>query len=465
MGLNRIEGRVMQKTLFDKIWDKHVIVTKDDKDLLYIDLHLIHEVTSPQAFEGLRLKNRKLRRPDLTFATMDHNTPTIAAHRRKIKDPLSAEQLNSLAKNCREFGVTLFDMDSDKNGIVHMIGPELGLSLPGKTIVCGDSHTATHGALGAIAFGIGTSEVEDVFASQCMWQTKPKKMGVKVTGQLASNVFAKDIILKLIAENGVSFGTGYAIEYYGDTIEKLSVEERLSLCNMSIEAGAKFGMVKPDQKTLDYVENREYTPQGEDFLVFKDSIKELYTDDEKLFDKIVTLDVSNLKPQVSYGTNPAMTVDIDQVFPEIKSSEDKTAYQYMGLKPGMKAADIPVEMVFIGSCTNGRINDLQIVAQVMRNKKVADNIQCVIVPGSMQVLKKAEQDGLVEIFKEAGCEVRMPGCSYCLAMNEDRVAPGIHCASTSNRNFEGRQGDRSRTHLMSPYLAAKTAIEGRISLG
>ncbi|HHT24724.1 MAG TPA: 3-isopropylmalate dehydratase large subunit [Clostridiaceae bacterium] len=455
----------MQKTLFDKIWDKHVIVTKDDKDLLYIDLHLIHEVTSPQAFEGLRLKNRKLRRPDRTFATMDHNTPTIAAHRDVISDPLSAEQLKSLADNCAEFGVTLFDMESEYNGIVHMIGPELGLSLPGKTIVCGDSHTATHGALGALAFGIGTSEVEDVFATQCMWQTKPKTMGVKITGKPADNVFAKDIILKLIAENGVSFGTGYAIEYYGDTIENMPVEERLSLCNMSIEGGAKFGIIKPDQKTLDYIEGRLYTPQGEEFEIFKESISDLYTDDESLFDKIIILDVTDLKPQVSYGTNPAMTVDIDSKFPEIKSPEDQTAYEYMGLKPGMKAADIPIEFVFIGSCTNGRITDLRIAAEVMRNKTIADNITCVVVPGSMQVLQQAEQEGLVDIFEEAGCEMRMPGCSYCLAMNEDRIAPETHCASTSNRNFEGRQGERSRTHLMSPYLAAKTAIEGRISLG
>lgn len=454
----------MQKTLFDKIWDQHVIVSKDDKDLLYIDLHLIHEVTSPQAFEGLRLKNRKLRRPDRTFATMDHNTPTVLEHRDFIEDPLSAEQLKSLADNCAEFGVTLFDMESEYNGIVHMIGPELGLSLPGKTIVCGDSHTATHGALGAIAFGIGTSEVEDVFATQCMWQTKPKNMGVKITGVLPDNVFAKDIILKLIAENGVSFGTGYAIEYYGDTIENLSVEERLSLCNMSIEGGAKFGLVKPDQKTLDYIADRKYTPKGEDFEKFKESIKDLVTDDESLFDKIIKLDVTDLKPQVSYGTNPAMTVDIDQPFPEIKSVEDQTAYDYMDLKPGMKAEEIPIEFVFIGSCTNGRINDLRIAAEVMRDKKIAENISCVVVPGSMQVLQKAKEEGLLEIFEQAGCETRMPGCSYCLAMNEDRVTAGSHCASTSNRNFEGRQGERSRTHLMSPYLAAKTAIEGRISL-
>lgn len=452
------------KTLFDKIWDKHVIVTKDDKDLLYVDLHLIHEVTSPQAFEGLRLKNRKLRCPERTFATMDHNTPTIAEHRETIADPLSYEQLNSLEKNCEEFGVTLFDMNSEYNGIVHMIGPELGLSLPGKTIVCGDSHTATHGALGAIAFGIGTSEVESVFATQCIWQTKPKKMGVKVTGKLPDNTFAKDIILKLIAENGVSFGTGYAIEFYGEAIENLPIEERLSLCNMSIEAGAKFGIIKPDQKTIDYIEGRIYTPKGLDFEDYKKSIENLYTDSESLFEKIVTLNVSNLKPQVSYGTNPAMTVDIDQAFPEIESAEDRTAYQYMGLKPGMTAQDIPVEFVFIGSCTNGRINDLRIAAEVMRNKRISDQVQCVIVPGSMQVLKEAKSEGLVEIFEQAGCEMRMPGCSYCLAMNEDRIEAGTHCASTSNRNFEGRQGDRARTHLMSPYLAAKTAIEGRISL-
>lgn len=450
------------KTLFDKIWDKHKIVSEDDKDLLYVDLHLIHEVTSPQAFEGLRLNNRKLRRPDLTFATMDHNTPTIPEHRENVLDPLSREQLCSLEENCREFGVKLFDMSSENNGIVHMIGPELGLSIPGKTIVCGDSHTATHGAMGAIAFGIGTSEVENVFATQCIWQTKPKNLGVKVTGKSSANVFAKDIILKLIADNGVAFGTGYAIEFFGEAIEALNVEERLSLCNMSIEAGAKFGLIKPDQKTLDYIEGRPYAPQGDDFEQYKKDIEDLFTDSEQAYDKIITLDISDLKPQISYGTNPAMTVSLDQPFPQIETTEDTRAYQYMGLEPGMTAAQIPVEFVFIGSCTNGRINDLRIVAEIMQDQVIADNITCVIVPGSMQVLKQAEAEGLVDIFKEAGCEMRYPGCSYCLAMNEDRVEPGVHCASTSNRNFEGRQGEGSRTHLMSPYMAAKTAINGRI---
>lgn len=451
------------KTLFDKIWEKHRIVHQDSKDLLYIDLHLIHEVTSPQAFDGLRINNRKLRRPDLTFATMDHNTPTIPNHRQNIKDPLSAEQLNSLAENCRDFDIKLFDMESDFNGIVHMIGPELGLSLPGKTIVCGDSHTATHGALGAIAFGIGTSEVESVFATQCIWQTKPKNMGVKVIGKKPENVFAKDIILKLIAENGIAFGNGYAVEYYGEAIEDLNMEERMTICNMSIEAGAKFGIIKPDSKTIDYIADKPYTPKGKDFEIYKDEIKDLYTDDESDFDKIISLDISELKPQVSYGTNPAMTLAIDELFPAIESSEDERAYQYMDLKPGMKFSDIPVKYVFIGSCTNGRINDLRIAAKIMENQKVADNINCIVVPGSMQVLKQAEKEGLVKIFEEASCEMRFPGCSYCLAMNEDRIEAGTHCASTSNRNFEGRQGENSRTHLMSPYMAAKTAINGRIS--
>lgn len=453
------------KTLFDKIWDEHVVMSKDEKDLLYIDLHLIHEVTSPQAFEGLRLNNRPLRRPDRTFATMDHNTPTIKEHRKEIVDPLSREQLRSLANNCRDFGVELYDMDSDCNGIVHMVGPEMGLSLPGKTIVCGDSHTATHGAMGAIACGIGTSEVEEVFATQCLWQKRPKTMGIKVTGKLPEGVYSKDIILALIKEHSTSFGTGYALEFFGDTIEDMEVDARLTLSNMAIEGGAKFGIIKPDEKTIEYIKGRKYTPKGEEFDKYVEYIKTLYTDSEDLYDELIELDATKLKPQVSFGTNPAMTVSIDEKFPEITSEELKKAYEYVGLKPNMTVEDIPIEIVFIGSCTNGRIEDMRIAASVLKGKKVHDSIKCIVVPGSMEVKRQCIEEGLEDIFVEAGCEIRMPGCSYCLAMNEDKIPEKVHCASTSNRNFEGRQGNLSRTHLMSPYLAAKCAVEGGIKIG
>ncbi|RVU54634.1 3-isopropylmalate dehydratase large subunit [Anaerosphaera multitolerans] len=460
---NLVEVKLL-KTLFNKIWDEHVVVSKDEKDLLYIDLHLIHEVTSPQAFEGLRLKNRKLRRPDRTFATMDHNTPTIKEHRKKIEDPLSVEQLDSLEKNCRDFGIELYDMDSEYNGIVHMIGPEMGLSLPGKTIVCGDSHTATHGAMGAIAFGIGTSEVEEVFATQCLWQKRPKNMGIKITGVLPENVSAKDIILHLIKEHSTSFGTGYAIEFYGETIENMEVEDRLTLCNMAIEAGAKFGIIRPDEKTVEYIKDRKYTPKGEEFEKYLKYVETLKTDSEDLFDEIKILDVTNLKPHVSFGTNPSMTVSIDEKFPEANTEELKKAYDYMELKPGMTVEDIPIEVVFIGSCTNGRIQDMRIAAEVLKGKKVHEDIRCIVVPGSMLAKNQCEEEGLDKIFIDAGCEFRMPGCSYCLAMNEDRIAEKVHCASTSNRNFEGRQGHLSRTHLMSPYMAAKCAVAGRVEI-
>lgn len=453
------------KTLFEKIWDRHVITSKDDKDLLYIDLHLIHEVTSPQAFEALRIKNRNFRRPDLTFATMDHNTPTRIENRKnisEIKDKLSKEQLETLEKNCKEYGIELFDMNSENNGIVHMIGPEMGLSLPGKTIVCGDSHTATHGAMGAIAFGIGTSEVEDVFATQCIWNKKPKNMGVKITGQLGENISSKDIILKLISKYSTSFGSGYAIEFYGDTIENMEMEQRLTLSNMAIEGGAKFGIIKPDNKTIEYIRNRKYTPKGKAFEKYLKSIEDLYTDDESCYDKIISLDVSNLKRQVSYGTNPSMTCDIDEYFPKIKSEEDKKSYEYMGIKENMRANEIKVDTVFIGSCTNGRIIDMKIAADVIRGNKVKDGIRCIIVPGSMEVKRYIHEKGLDKIFLDAGCELREPGCSYCLAMNDDKIDEFKHCVSTSNRNFEGRQGRLSRTHLVSPYTAALCAIEGRI---
>ncbi|QHW37472.1 3-isopropylmalate dehydratase large subunit [Staphylococcus ursi] len=447
----------MGRTLFDKIWDQHTITGQQgEPQLLYIDLHLIHEVTSPQAFEGLRMQKRSLRRPDLTFGTLDHNVPTIDIF--NIKDDIANKQIQALQQNCKDFNVTLFDMGSDEQGIVHMVGPEMGLTQPGKTIVCGDSHTATHGAFGAIAFGIGTSEVEHVFATQTLWQTKPKNLKINVTGQLPKGVYAKDIILHLINQHGVDFGTGYALEFAGETIRKLSMEGRMTICNMAIEAGAKYGLIQPDDTTFAYLEGRRYAQNIEDKL---DDWRELYSDDDAQFDKIIELDVTALEPQVTWGTSPEMGVSFSTPFPEIQNVNDERAYQYMGLKPGQLATDIPLGYVFLGSCTNARISDLVEASHIVKGNQVHENITAIVVPGSRQVKKEAEALGLDTIFKDAGFEWREPGCSMCLGMNPDQVPAGVHCASTSNRNFEGRQGKGARTHLVSPAMAAAAAIHGR----
>ncbi|EHT1759020.1 TPA: 3-isopropylmalate dehydratase large subunit [Staphylococcus pseudintermedius] len=447
----------MGRTLFDKIWDQHTITGQQgEPQLLYIDLHLIHEVTSPQAFEGLRMQKRTLRRPDLTFGTLDHNVPTVDIF--NIKDDIANKQIQALQQNCKDFNVTLFDMGSDEQGIVHMVGPEMGLTQPGKTIVCGDSHTATHGAFGAIAFGIGTSEVEHVFATQTLWQTKPKNLKINVTGQLPKGVYAKDIILHLINQHGVDFGTGYALEFAGETIRNLSMEGRMTICNMAIEAGAKYGLIQPDNTTFAYLEGRRYAQNIEDKL---DDWRKLYSDDDAQFDKNIELDVSTLEPQVTWGTSPEMGVSFSTPFPEIQNVNDERAYQYMGLKPGQLATDIPLGYVFLGSCTNARISDLVEASHIVKGNQVHENITAIVVPGSRQVKKEAEAMGLDTIFKEAGFEWREPGCSMCLGMNPDQVPAGVHCASTSNRNFEGRQGKGARTHLVSPAMAAAAAIHGR----
>ncbi|QUM67700.1 3-isopropylmalate dehydratase large subunit [Staphylococcus delphini] len=447
----------MGRTLFDKIWDQHTITGQQgEPQLLYIDLHLIHEVTSPQAFEGLRMQKRTLRRPDLTFGTLDHNVPTIDIF--NIKDDIANKQIQALQQNCKDFNVTLFDMGSDEQGIVHMVGPEMGLTQPGKTIVCGDSHTATHGAFGAIAFGIGTSEVEHVFATQTLWQTKPKNLKINVTGQLPKGVYAKDIILHLINQHGVDFGTGYALEFAGETIRNLSMEGRMTICNMAIEAGAKYGLIQPDDTTFAYLEGRRYAQNIEDKL---DDWRELYSDDDAQLDKIIELDVTALEPQVTWGTSPEMGVSFSTPFPEIQNVNDERAYQYMGLKPGQLATDIPLGYVFLGSCTNARISDLVEASHIVKGNHVHENITAIVVPGSRQVKKEAEAMGLDTIFKDAGFEWREPGCSMCLGMNPDQVPAGVHCASTSNRNFEGRQGKGARTHLVSPAMAAAAAIHGR----
>lgn len=447
----------MGKTLFDKIWERHVVSGKEgESQLLYIDLHLLHEVTSPQAFEGLRLANRKVRRPDKSFATMDHNIPT--ENQLVVTDEISKQQLEALKRNCTDFGVELADVTDERLGIVHVIGPELGLTQPGKTIVCGDSHTATHGAFGALAFGIGTSEVEHVLATQTLYQKKPKSMGIKITGKLQKGVYAKDVILKLLSVYGVSMGTGHVVEFYGDTIRNMSMEERMTICNMAIEGGAKAGLVAPDETTFKYVAGRKYAPKDMEKAI---SVwRELYTDEDAIYDKQIELDVSDLAPMITWGTNPGMGMEIDQVTPEMKDSNDARAYEYMGLKPGTKGTDIPIQHVFIGSCTNSRLSDLKAAAGYLEGKKVKKGVRVLIVPGSKTVRQQAMELGLDKIFTDAGCEWREPGCSMCLGMNPDQVPANEHCASTSNRNFEGRQGKGARTHLCSPVMAAAAAVHG-----
>lgn len=449
-------------TLYDKLWARHVIAGQGEAlQLLYIDQHLIHEVTSPQAFDGLRAHRRKVRRPDKTFAVMDHNTPTILAQRRQVSDPVSKAQLDALSTNCAQFGIELADMFDDRNGIVHMIGPELGLTLPGKTIVCGDSHTATHGAFGALAHGIGTSEVEHVLATQTLWQKKLQNLGIKITGTLRPGVYAKDVILHILSTYGVAVGAGYAMEFCGETVARMSMEARMTLCNMSIEGGAKVGLIAPDRTTFDYVRGRTHAPKGEAFAQAVADWQTLITDSEQDYEKLLEVDVSDLKPQVTWGTNPGMGGDVDAVVPRAHRAENEKALRYMALRPGKAKGDIPVRHVFIGSCTNGRLSDLREAANIFKDRKVAKTITAVVVPGSMQVKREAEAEGLDKIFLEAGCEWREPGCSSCLGMNPDLIPANEHCASSSNRNFEGRQGKNARTHLVSPAMAAACAVTGR----
>jgi 3-isopropylmalate/(R)-2-methylmalate dehydratase large subunit len=455
------------KTLSEKLWDRHLVhEAPGEHDLLYIDMHLVHEVTSPQAFDGLRLAGRPVRRPDLTIATADHNVPTIQIER-PIEDPISATQLAALDTNCGAFGIRLYPIADPGQGIVHVIGPEQGLTLPGMTIVCGDSHTSTHGAFGALAFGIGTSEVEHVLATQTLPQVRPKTMGVTVDGELQPGVTAKDVILAIIGKIGTGGGIGHIIEYRGSTIRTLSMEGRMTVCNMSIEAGAKAGMIAPDEVTFAYLEGRAHAPKGALWERAMDDWKSLPTEDGAVFDREVFLDGATIRPHVSWGTNPGQVVPIDGIVPHPETIDDPgdrevatRALRYMGLEPGTPMRDIAVDTVFIGSCTNSRIEDLRLAATVVAGRKVQPSVRAMVVPGSMRVRAQAESEGLDRIFKDAGFEWRAAGCSMCLGMNPDKLRPGERCASTSNRNFEGRQGPGGRTHLVSPAVAAATAIAG-----
>ena len=455
------------KTMFDKIWDAHVVREEAGQPtLLYVDLHLVHEVTSPQAFEGLRMTGRAVRRPDLTVATMDHNTPTWELSR-PISDPIAAQQLDYLERNCREFGVTLYDRFSPNQGIVHVIGPEQGYTQPGKVIVCGDSHTSTHGAFGAFATGIGTSEVEHVLATQTLRQFKPSTMEIRVEGPLPFGVSAKDVILAIIGEIGVAGATGHAIEYTGEGIQQLSMEGRMTVCNMSIEAGGRAGMIAPDQTTFDYVRDRPHAPQGDDFDRACEEWSKLTTDPGAEFDRTVVIQSSDLEPYVSWGTNPGMVAPVSGRVPDPDSFDDageresaERALMYMGLDPDTPIQDIALDRVFIGSCTNSRLEDLRLAADVVRGKMVADSVYAMVVPGSAQVKAEAEEEGLDRVFTEAGFDWRVAGCSMCLGMNPDILQPGERCAATSNRNFEGRQGKGGRTHLVGPEMAAAAAIAG-----
>ncbi|WP_085507890.1 3-isopropylmalate dehydratase large subunit [Thalassobacillus devorans] len=454
------------KTIIEKIWENHIVHQEPGKpDLLYIDLHLIHEVTSPQAFEGLRMKGRKVRRPELTFATMDHNVPTKQRH--IIKDEVSKKQMHTLKENCEEFGVPLADIDHPDQGIVHVIGPELGLTQPGKTIVCGDSHTSTHGAFGALAFGIGTSEVEHVLSTQTLGQAAPKTLEVKVNGKLGTGVTAKDLILAIIAKHGVRFGTGYVIEYTGEAVRNLSMEERMTVCNMSIEAGARAGLISPDDTTIEYLRGRRHVPDGEAFDEAADQWRALATDEGASYDATVEIDADEVEPQVTWGTNPSMCIPVSANVPDPASQEKdyeqdavQRALDYMGLEANQPIDSVKVDYVFIGSCTNSRLSDLKKAADVIQGRKVDEKVTALVVPGSRTVKEQAEAEGLDVIFKTAGFEWREAGCSMCLAMNDDIVPPGERCASTSNRNFEGRQGNGARTHLVSPEMAAAAALEG-----
>jgi 3-isopropylmalate/(R)-2-methylmalate dehydratase large subunit len=457
------------RTLSEKVWDAHVVRSaQGEPDLLYIDLHLLHEVTSPQAFDGLRMARRPVRRPDLTLATEDHNTPTD--NLLTIADPISRTQIETLRKNCAEFGVRLHPLGDAQQGIVHVIGPQLGLTQPGMTIVCGDSHTATHGAFGALAFGIGTSEVEHVLATQTLTQAKPRTMAVNVSGELPPGVTAKDLILALIAKVGTGGGRGHVVEYRGSAIEKLSMEGRMTVANMSIEWGAKAGMVAPDDTTFAYLEGRQYAPKGAQWEAALEYWRGLRTDEGATFDTEVDLDASTLVPFVTWGTNPGQGVSLDAAVPDpdtFTRSEERVAaakaLEYMDLRPGTAMRDIPVDVVFLGSCTNGRLEDLRAAADVLKGRRVADGVRMLVVPGSAAVRAAAEEEGLHEVFTAAGAEWRFAGCSMCLGMNPDTLKPGQRSASTSNRNFEGRQGRGGRTHLVSPPVAAATAVTGRLT--
>ena len=460
----------MAKTLYQKVFDAHVVrEVEGETPLIYIDRHLVHEVTSPQAFDGLRAMNRQLRRPDLTWATMDHNVSTttkdIAA-----SGEMARIQMETLAENCKEFGVRLYDLNHKYQGIVHVMGPELGITLPGTTIVCGDSHTATHGAFGSLAFGIGTSEVEHVMATQTLKQGRAKTMRISVNGKLAEGISAKDVVLAIIGRVGHAGGTGYVVEFAGEAIEGLTMEGRMTVCNMAIELGAKAGMIAPDQTTIDYIRGKEFAPRGEALeqaIAYWQSIK---SDEGARFDAEVVLDAADIAPQVTWGTNPGQVIAVNDPIPAPESFSDlmeqqsaRKALAYMDLQPGQKLSDVAIDKVFIGSCTNSRIEDLRAAAAIARGRKVAAGVQALVVPGSEQVKAQAEAEGLDKIFIEAGFEWRLPGCSMCLAMNNDRLQPGERCASTSNRNFEGRQGRAGRTHLVSPAMAAAAAVIGRFA--
>ncbi len=456
------------KTLFEKVWEQHVVVEpQGEPTILYIDLHLLHEVTSPQAFEGLRLAGRSVRRPDRCVATVDHNVPTVLADRFHIVDQIAATQIATLRRNCADFGVELYDIGSREQGIVHVIGPELGLTKPGMTIVCGDSHTSTHGAFGALAFGIGTSEVEHVLATQTLPQDKPKTFRIAVEGRLPQGVTAKDIVLAIIGRIGTDGATGHVIEYAGSAIRELSMEGRMTICNMSIEAGARAGMIAPDETTFAYLKGRRFSPQGAAWDEAVAAWRQLPSDAGAVYDRELVIDAATLVPYVSWGTSPGMVAPITDTVPDPQQAADENerkafqrALEYMDLKAGTRLQDVPVDRVFIGSCTNSRIEDLRAAARIARGHKVSTRVQAMVVPGSQAVKDQAEAEGLDVIFREAGFDWREPGCSMCLGMNPDILSPGERCASTSNRNFEGRQGRGGRTHLVSPEMAAAAAISG-----
>ncbi|HEY7176817.1 MAG TPA: 3-isopropylmalate dehydratase large subunit [Micromonosporaceae bacterium] len=467
VGAQAMTGR----TLAEKVWDAHVVragETPGEPDLLYVDLHLVHEVTSPQAFDGLRAAGRRVRRPDLTIATEDHNTPTDSLT--TIAEPVSRTQIEALRRNCAEFGVKLHPLGDSEQGIVHVLGPQIGLTQPGMTIVCGDSHTATHGAFGSLAFGIGTSEVEHVLATQTLPQARPKTMAVTVDGELSAGVTAKDLVLALISRVGTGAGIGHAVEYRGRAIEALSMEGRMTIANMSIEWGAKAGMMAPDDTTFSYVEGRQYAPVGKEWEAALDYWRSLRTDADATYDTEIRLDAASVQPFVTWGTNPGQGVSLDGVVPDPSTFADEgsrhaaeRALTYMALEPGTRMHDVPVDVVFLGSCTNGRLEDLRAAAEVLRGRRVADSVRMLVVPGSAAVRAQAESEGLHEVFRAAGAEWRFAGCSMCLGMNPDTLKPGQRSASTSNRNFEGRQGRGGRTHLVSPPVAAATAIAGHFA--
>ncbi|WP_170761247.1 3-isopropylmalate dehydratase large subunit [Ruegeria lacuscaerulensis] len=458
------------KTLYDKIWDAHVAHEADDGTcLLYIDRHLVHEVTSPQAFEGLRMAGRKVRAPEKTIAVPDHNVPTTPDRVNGIENPESRIQVEALDKNAKDFGIHYYPVNDVRQGIVHIVGPEQGWTLPGMTVVCGDSHTATHGAFGALAHGIGTSEVEHVLATQTLIQKKSKNMKVEITGKLQPGVTAKDITLAVIGETGTAGGTGYVIEYCGEAIRNLSMEGRMTVCNMAIEGGARAGLIAPDETTYEYVKGRPHAPKGAQWEAAMDWWKTLYTDEDAHFDKVITLRGEDIAPVVTWGTSPEDVLPITATVPRPEDFEGgkvdaaRRSIEYMGLEAGQKLSDVEIDTVFIGSCTNGRIEDLRAAAEILKGKKIKDGLRAMVVPGSGLVRAQAEEEGLADIFKEAGFEWRLAGCSMCLAMNPDQLQPGERCAATSNRNFEGRQGRGGRTHLLSPAMAAAAAITGRLT--